>query len=84
MTQIKRRPPTFILSVSQPEELGNDYLGFLTNRLRDDFDMPGVPIRLSMRKPKNPLRGRRKPQRWGRAELSPGSVRTLPPAMSER
>jgi GTP-binding protein len=63
MTQIKRRPPTFILSVSQPQELGNDYLRFLTNRLRDDFDMPGVPIRLSMRKPKNPYEGRRKPQR---------------------
>ena len=63
MTQIKRRPPTFILSVSQPQELGNASLRFLTTRLRDDFDMPGVPIRLSMRKPKNPYEGRRKPQR---------------------
>ena len=46
MTQIKRRPPTFVLSVSQPEELGDDYLRYLTNRLRDDFGMPGVPIRV--------------------------------------
>jgi len=30
MTQIKTRPPTFILSVSQPQELGDDYLRFLT------------------------------------------------------
>ncbi|MCA0305295.1 MAG: ribosome biogenesis GTPase Der [Proteobacteria bacterium] len=60
MTQIKRRPPTFILSVSQPEELGDDYLRFLTNRLRDDFGMPGVPIRLSMRKPRNPYAPKRK------------------------
>ncbi|WP_020695491.1 ribosome biogenesis GTPase Der [Reyranella massiliensis] len=59
MTQIKRRPPTFVLSVSQPEELGDDYLRYLTNRLRDDFGMPGVPIRLTMRKPKNPYEGRR-------------------------
>jgi GTPase len=58
MTQIKRRPPTFVLSVSQPEELGDDYLRFLINRLRDDFGLPGVPIRLSMRKPKNPYGGR--------------------------
>src|SRR5262249_53176525 len=36
MTQIKTRPPTFILSVSQPEELGDGYLRFLVNRLRDD------------------------------------------------
>lgn len=63
MTQIKRRPPTFILSVSQPEELGDDYLRFLTNRLRDDFDMPGVPIRLTMRKPKNPYEGRARKRR---------------------
>ena len=63
MTQIKRRPPTFILSVSQPEELGDDYLRFLTNRLRDDFDMPGVPIRMTMRKPKNPYEGRARKRR---------------------
>lgn len=63
MTQIKRRPPTFILSVSQPEELGDDYLRFLTNRLRDDFDMPGVPIRMTMRKPKNPYEGRARKKR---------------------
>jgi GTP-binding protein len=58
MTQIKIRPPTYILSCSQPDELGDDYLRFLINRLRDDFDMPGVPIRLMMRKPKNPYAGR--------------------------
>ncbi len=55
MTQIKRRPPTFVLTVSQPEELGDDYLRFLMNRLRDDFGLPGVPIRLTMRKPRNPF-----------------------------
>jgi GTP-binding protein len=60
MTQIKTRPPTFVLSVSQPDELGDDYLRFLTNRLRDDFGLPGVPIRLTMRKPKNPYAGRAK------------------------
>jgi GTP-binding protein len=60
MTQIKTRPPTFVLSVSQPEELGDDYLRYLTNRLRDDFGLPGVPIRLAMRKPKNPYAGRAK------------------------
>src|SRR5262245_33750644 len=60
MTQIKTRPPTFVLSVSQPEELGDDYLRFLSNRLRDDFGLPGVPIRLTMRKPKNPYAGRAK------------------------
>ena len=63
MTQIKRRPPTFVLSVSQPEGLGADYLRYLMNRLRDDFGLPGVPIRLTMRKPKNPFSGRAKAKR---------------------
>ena len=58
MTQIKTRPPTFVLSVSQPKELGDDYLRFLTNRLRDDFGLPGVPLRLAMRKPDNPYASR--------------------------
>jgi GTP-binding protein len=58
MTQIKRRPPTFVLQVSLPEELGDDYLRYLMNRLRDDFGLPGVPIRLTMRKSKNPFAGR--------------------------
>jgi GTP-binding protein len=63
MSQIKTRPPTFILSASQADELGKDYIRFLVNRLRDDFGMPGVPIRLNMRKAKNPYADRAKPQR---------------------
>jgi GTP-binding protein len=63
MTQIKIRPPTFMLSCSQPEELGDDYLRFLMNRLRGDFGLPGVPLRLTMRKPKNPYASRAKKQR---------------------
>jgi GTP-binding protein len=43
--------------------LGDDYLRFLINRLRDDFSMPGVPIRVTMRKPDNPFASRAKPQR---------------------
>ncbi len=63
MSQIKTRPPTFILSASQADELGGDYIRYLVNRLRDDFGMPGVPIRLTMRKAKNPYAVRAKKQR---------------------
>ncbi len=63
MTQIKKRPPTFVLSVSQPQELGDDYLRYLINRLRDDFDLPGVPIRLGMRQGDNPYAGKKSRQR---------------------
>ena len=54
MTQIKTRPPTFALFASRPEKLPEAYLRYLTNGLRDAFDLPGVPLRLYLRKGKNP------------------------------
>jgi len=54
MTQVKARPPTFALFVSVPEELPEAYLRYLANGLRDDFGLPGAPIRILTRKPKNP------------------------------
>ncbi|MEX0696423.1 MAG: ribosome biogenesis GTPase Der [Dongiaceae bacterium] len=52
--QIKTRPPTFALFVSRPEKLPDSYSRYLVNSLRDSFDLPGVPIRLLLRKGKNP------------------------------
>jgi len=52
--QIKTRPPTFALFVSRPEKLPDSYSRYLVNSLRDSFDLPGVPIRLQLRKGKNP------------------------------
>lgn len=54
MTQVKSRPPTFCVFASQAQELPDSYQRYLVNRLRQDFDMPGVPIRLQMRRIKNP------------------------------
>lgn len=53
-TQIKTRPPTFALWVSQPSELPDAYLRYLENGLREDFGLAGVPLRLQMRKGRNP------------------------------
>ena len=61
MTQVKTRPPTFVLFASIPEEVPEDYKRFLVNGLRRDFDMPGTPIRLYLRAGENPYAGRRKP-----------------------
>ena len=55
MTQIKTRPPTFALWVSQPRELSDAYLRYLENGLREDFGLPGVPLRLQLRKGRNPF-----------------------------
>lgn len=54
MTQPKTRPPTFAIFCSKPQELPGAYLRYLENALRDDFDLPGTPIRIHFRKGKNP------------------------------
>jgi GTP-binding protein len=55
MTQPSSRPPTFVAFCSQPEALPKAYLRYLTNSLRQTFDLPGVPIRLRLRKGDNPF-----------------------------
>jgi GTPase len=54
MTQVKARPPTFALFVNLPLDLPEAYHRYLAANLRDDFDLPGIPIRLILRKGKNP------------------------------
>jgi GTP-binding protein len=53
-TQVNVRPPTFALFASKPGDLPDSYRRYLTNLLRDTFDLPGVPIRMMLRKAKNP------------------------------
>jgi len=60
MTQIKTRPPGFVLACSRPEALPQSYLRYLINGLRTYFDMPSVPVRLSLRSSDNPFAGRAK------------------------
>lgn len=54
MTQVKARPPTFAIFVSKPDELPESYMRYLVNGLRDGFGLDGVPLRIHLRKPKNP------------------------------
>lgn len=60
ITQVKMRPPGFMLSCSRPDAMPHSYLRYMANALRKDFALPGVPIRLAMRKPENPFAGRAK------------------------
>ncbi len=55
MSQINVRPPTFALWVSKPDNLPDTYKRYLINNLRKDYDLPGIPIRLLLRKSKNPF-----------------------------
>ena len=60
MTQPKARPPSFVLFGTRTDALPESYLRYLVNGLRDAFDLPGVPIRLSFREAKNPFAGRKR------------------------
>jgi GTP-binding protein len=55
MTQANTRPPTFALFASKPGELPETYRRYLVNLLREQFDLPGVPVRMMLRKGKNPF-----------------------------
>lgn len=59
MTQANIRPPTFALFASKPGELPDSYRRYLVNLLRETFDLPGVPIRIMLRKGKNPFAKKR-------------------------
>jgi GTP-binding protein len=54
MTQAKTRPPTFVVFSSKGTDLPEAYRRFLVNGIREDFDFPGVPIRILVRKGNNP------------------------------
>jgi GTP-binding protein len=55
MTQVKARPPTFSLFGNQLNSLPEDYLRYLTNGLRNTFELKGTPIRFLLRTGKNPF-----------------------------
>ncbi len=54
MTQIKARPPHFAFFGNQLHALPKSYTRYLVNSLRETFDLPGTPIRVSLRTGKNP------------------------------
>ncbi|MDH4983914.1 ribosome biogenesis GTPase Der [Hyphomicrobium sp. D-2] len=54
ITQPSTRPPTFVAFCTRPDEMPQSYLRYLTNSLRQAFKLPGVPVRLNLRKGENP------------------------------
>lgn len=54
ITQVKSRPPTFLVFGTRAEQLPDDYKRYLVNGLRETFGLTGVPIRLQLRGTKNP------------------------------
>lgn len=62
MAQVKTRPPGFIVMASYADKLPESYSRYLVNGLRQTFDMPGTPIRLTFRDQggDNPFKNRKK------------------------
>jgi GTP-binding protein len=58
MTQPKARPPSFVIFCTRADALPDAYQRYLINNLRDEFDLPGTPIRLTLREKANPYAGR--------------------------
>jgi GTP-binding protein len=55
MAQTKARPPTFVLFASRADQLPESYRRYLINSIRESFDLPGVPIRVTVKSNRNPF-----------------------------
>jgi GTP-binding protein len=55
MAQTKARPPTFVLFSSRADQMPEHYRRYLINSLRESFDLPGVPLRITVKSGKNPF-----------------------------
>jgi GTP-binding protein len=60
VTQAKARPPSFILFCSRADAVPQSYLRYLVNSLREYFELPGTPVRISLREKANPFAHKRK------------------------
>ncbi len=65
MTQVKARPPTFVLFCSRPDALPAAYQRYLTNGLREHFGLEGTPIRLWVRGGDNPYHDGKQKRKLG-------------------
>jgi GTP-binding protein len=55
ITQVKSRPPTFVVFGNRLEELPESYRRYLLNAMRRDLDLGPVPLRLDFRGRSNPF-----------------------------
>jgi len=60
ITQTKARPPSFVVFCSRADAVPQSYLRYLINSLREAFDLPGTPVRITLREKANPFAHKRK------------------------
>jgi GTPase len=59
ITQVKARPPSFVVFCTRADAVPDAYRRYLVNGLRAAFDLPGTPIRVTLREKANPYAGRK-------------------------
>jgi len=60
ITQTKARPPSFVVFCSRADAVPESYLRYLVNSLREYFELPGTPVRITLREKANPFAHKRK------------------------
>jgi len=63
MTQVKARPPGFVIMTNHADQVPDSYQRYLVNGLRLAFQMEGTPVRVYLRDraEKNPYKGKKTP-----------------------
>ncbi len=60
-TQVKARPPSFVMFCTRADSVPESYMRYLVNSIRSYFDLPGTPIRITLREKENPFKHKRNP-----------------------
>ncbi|KQU53168.1 ribosome-associated GTPase EngA [Sphingomonas sp. Leaf339] len=55
VTQVKTRPPSFVIFGTRVDQLPASYERYLVNSMRRELGFGAVPVRVTMRAPKNPF-----------------------------
>ena len=77
MTQVSSKPPTFTAFANRAVWVSEDYKRMLINKLRDEFGLAGVPLRLEVRGGRNPFVGREKGRVVSESEAIEGNEEGL-------
>jgi GTP-binding protein len=84
IAQTKARPPTFVMFASRASALPDSYRRYLINSIRQSFDLPGTPIRLTVKTSANPYADEGKGRGGGRDDGKPKVRSKVRPKASSR
>ncbi len=54
ITQHNIRPPAFVLFSNLPNDIHDSYIRYLSNSVKEEFGLKGVPVRIHAKKTDNP------------------------------